>query len=416
MVKGSGWGCSVDGIRNRLSAHAFTIDKHMRKAIAVLPLVLLTAACGAEVSVSPSPSPSAGVAVSSAAATATPAVGATPSAASAGSFAGPAYGVLVDVLSLPATYIANVVGFDGRLWASIKLEKRTPITNPSGHAVDLPHVSTTSTALYMLAGDSTVISLRLPDGQQATATHLMVGANMEAAFAVSPDDSKIAVSVLDFSRTPVHVALYTESLSGANHRVIYESDSNYVWPVAWHAGLLVLAHAYGAFDEDNVKAAPGQDNPYWAVSYHIVDPATANRVYLLGGCTVSGPLSPAGSGCIQGGTIDWQGNVSPPWSTSDWGSVSSAAALSPDGSWVAATVPDSPDKMAIWAPDGRVVNYVSGPGIRDWVGWLDNQHILTGSYLIATFQPTVFNPIRGGLEHPVLAYGFYAARLPTNIV
>jgi hypothetical protein len=327
-----------------------------------------------------------------------------------------AYGVLVDLLTLPSTYIANVVGVDGSLWASIKLDKRTPISNQAGHAVQLPYVSTSKTALYMLAGDSTVMSLRLPDGAQAAVTHLQVGANMEAAFAVSPDDTQIAVSVLDFSRTPVHVTLFTESLGGANHQVIYESDSNYVWPVAWHAGLLVLAHAYGPFEEDVLKAAPGRDNPYSAVSYHIVDPATANRVYLLGACTVSGPLSPAGSGCIQGGTIDWQGNVSPPWSTSDWGSVSSAAALSPDGRWIAATRPGSPDQMAIWAPDGRVVNYVTGPGIRDWVGWLDNQRILTGSYLDATFQPQVFNPIKGGIDHPVGAYGFYAARLPTDIV
>jgi len=369
----------------------------MKKAIAVLPLALLTFACGAVASVSPSPSPS-------------PTSSPSPAASTR------AYGVLVDLLTLPSTYIANVVGVDGNLWASIKLDKRTPISTQAGHAVQLPYVSTSKTALYMLAGDSTVMSLRLPDGAQTQVTHLQVGANMEATFAVSPDDTQIAVSVLDFSRTPVHVTLYTESLGGGNHQAIYESDSNYVWPVAWHAGLLVLAHAYGPFEEDVLKAAPGRDNPYSAVSYHIVDPATANRVYLLGACTVSGPLSPAGSGCIQGGTIDWQGNVSPPWSTSDWGSVSSAAALSPDGRWIAATRPGSPDQMAIWAPDGRIVNYVTGPGIRDWVGWLDNQRILTGSYLDATFQPQVFNPIKGGIDHPVSAYGFYAARLPTDIV
>jgi hypothetical protein len=239
---------------------------------------------------------------------------------------------------------------------------------------------------------------------------------MEAAFAVSPDDSQIAVSVLDFNRSPVHVQLYTDKLGGGNRHVIFESDSNYVWPVAWHAGLLVLAHAYGPFEEDVAKAAPGLDNPYSAISYHIVDPVTASRVVLMGSCTVSGPLSPAGSGCIQGGTIDWQGNVSPPWSTRDWGAVSSAAALSPDGRWVAATSPDAPDRMAIWTPDGRVITWVDGPGTRDWVGWLDFQHILTGSYLNATFQPTVTNAIRDEIGHPVLAFGFYAARLPTDIV
>jgi hypothetical protein len=329
---------------------------------------------------------------------------------------GPYYGVLVDLLTAPSTYVANVVALDGSLWAAIRLNKRTPFSNQTGHAVVLPYVSTSKTALYMLSGDTDVLSLRLLDGKQTAVTRLAVAANMEAAFAVSPDDSQIAVSVLDFNRSPVHITLYTESLTGANHRVIFESDSDYVWPVAWHAGLLVLAHAYGPYEEDIAKAAPGRDNPYSAISYHIVDPANGNRVYLLGSCTVSGVLSPAGSGCIQGGTIDWTGNESPPWSTSDWGSVSSAASLSPDGLWVAATIPDSPDKMGIWAPDGRVVNYVYSAGIRDWAGWLDNQHLLAGSYLDPIFQPVVTNPIKGGIEHPVLAYGFYAARLPTDIV
>src|SRR5713226_10159959 len=261
--------------------------------------------CGAVASVSPPPSPAARTpSAAPAAVSRTPAASAIPPTAPA-----PAYGVLVDLLTAPSIYYANVVGVDGRVWASIKLDKRTPISNQAGHAIELPYVSASSTALYMLAGDWTVWSLRLPDGQQATATHLQVGANMEAAFAVSPDDSKIAVSVLDFSRTPVHVTLYTESLAGANHQVIFESDSNYVWPVAWHAGLLVLAHAYGPFEEDVAKAAPGLDNPYSAISYHIVDPVTASRVVVMGSCTVSGPLSPAGSGCIQGGTIDWRGNV-----------------------------------------------------------------------------------------------------------
>src|SRR5260370_23835173 len=244
------------------------------------------------------------------------------------------------------------------LWASLRLAKRTPIVNPTGHAVVLPYVSTSKTALYMLVGDSDVLSLRLSDGKQVTVAHLAVGTNMEAAFAVSPDDSQIAVSVLDFNRSPVHVQLYTDKLGGGNRHVIFESDSNYVWPVAWHAGLLVLAHAYGPFEDDIAKAAPGRDNPYSAISYHIVDPVTASRVVLMGSCTVSGPLSPAGSGCIQGGTIDSQGNASPPWSTSDWGSVSSAASLSPDCRWIAATVPDSPHNTGIWAPHGRGVNWL----------------------------------------------------------
>lgn len=103
-----------------------------------------------------------------------------------------------------------------------------------------------------------------------------------------------------------HVKLYLQPLDGdAPPTAIYESDSNYVWPIAWHLGFLMLAHACGPYEEDIPKVAPGRDNPYSAVSYHLVDPQTANRVVLMGACTVSGPLTPAGSACIQGGAIDW---------------------------------------------------------------------------------------------------------------
>ena len=72
--------------------------------------------------------------------------------------------------------------------------------------------------------------------------------------------------------------------------------------------------------------------------------------------------------------------------------------------------------MLIWTPDGRVLTWVDGAGTRDWVGWLDDQHILSGSYLNASFQPAVSNAIKDEFEHPVSVRGFYAARLPTDIV
>jgi hypothetical protein len=386
-----------------------------RGALAALPVALMLAACGST-ALSPSTSPVADTTTQPSAAAASP----SPVPSHSPVPKTPTYGVLVDLLTSTSIYITNIVGVDGRPWASLKQTKRTPISSQAGHPVELPYISTSATALYFLNGDFTVMAIRLKDGSQAPVTKLAVSPGMEAAFAVSPDDSRIAVSVLDFNRSPVHVLLYTDNLMGGNRQVIFESDSDYVWPVAWHSGLIVLAHAYGPFIEDTAKAAPGWDNPYGAISYHIVDPATANRVYLLGACTVSGPLSPAGSGCIQGGTIDWQGNVSPPWSTRDWGSVSSAAALSPDGRYIAATSPDDPAKMAIWVPDGRVLTYVDGPGVRDWAGWFDDQHLLTGSYLDAGFQPTVSMPVWGAvggqIVYPVSVHGFYAARLPTDIV
>jgi hypothetical protein len=327
------------------------------------------------------------------------------------------YAILVDLLSLPDRYAISVVAKDASVVAAQKAAKRSPVANSGGHGLELPYLSTTSTALYYLDGDSTVRAL-LVNGMTSDPkpiTQLDVSAGMEAAFSVSPDNKTIAVSVLDFNRTPVHLRLYTDKAVGGARRVIYESDTNYVWPVAWHGGLLVLAHAYGPYLEDVSKAAPGRDNPYWAISYHVVDPATAIRVTLLGSCTVSGPLTPVGSACIQGGSIDWRGTTTS-WGTRNWGSISSAASISPDGGFIAAARPDDEGFVGFWRPDGTLSTYVSGPGARDWAGWLDATHVLIASAVSVDFQPRIV-PITPGpsLARFIAARGFYAALLPTDI-
>jgi hypothetical protein len=322
--------------------------------------------------------------------------------------------VLVDLTSSTDTYTVSLVDSDGAVARQMVALQRTPITTHAGAAIRLPYVSTTTTSLYYLDGDSHVKGIRINAAPPAD-IDLGVPSGSEAAFAVSPDDSTIAVSVLDYTVSPVHLTLYTDSLSGGHKHVVFESTSDYVWPVAWHAGLLVLAHAYGPYEESIAMAAPARDNPYSAVSYHLVDPATASRKVLMGACTVSGPLSPAGSGCIQGGSIDWQGNTTD-WSTNDWGSRSSAAALSPDGQWMAAANPADPTEMGIWRKsDGLMANYAIGPGLHDWAGWMDDEDLLVGSE-DGSWQPTVENVIRGGLVHPIAARGFFAALFPTDIV
>jgi len=380
----------------------------MKRLIAGLPaMLLLLAACGS--------APVAGPDVASESRTSPTATAPPPSAAGATSpeTRGPSSAVLVDLTSSPTAYTISLVDTDGGVALTMTGLKRTELVTHDGTAIRLPYVSTTKASLYYLDGDSVVHGFRINSAPPAD-IRLDVPSGSEAAFAVSPDDSEIAVSVLDFTVKPVRVTLYTDSLAGGHKHVIFQSTSNYVWPVAWHSGLIVLAHAYGPYEESIAAAAPARDNPYSAVSYHLVDPANANRKVLMGACTVSGPLSPAGSGCIQGGSIDWQGNVSEAWSQTDWGTRSSAAALSPDGQWMAATSPDNPAAMAIYERNGNVYTYVDGPGLHDWAGWIDDKHIIVGSEL-AGWHPTVTDVIDGGVVHPVAARGFFAAVFPTNI-
>jgi len=284
----------------------------MKRLIAGLPaMLLLLAACGS--------APVAGPDVASESRTSPTATAPPPSAAGAPSpeTRGPSSAVLVDLTSSPTAYTISLVDTDGGVALTMTGLKRTELVTHDGTAIRLPYVSTTKASLYYLDGDSVVHGFRINSAPPAD-IRLDVPSGSEAAFAVSPDDSEIAVSVLDFTVKPVRVTLYTDSLAGGHKHVIFQSTSNYVWPVAWHSGLIVLAHAYGPYEESIAAAAPARDNPYSAVSYHLVDPSNANRQVLMGACTVSGPLSPAGSGCIQGGSIDWQGNVSEAWSQTDW--------------------------------------------------------------------------------------------------
>jgi hypothetical protein len=377
----------------------------MTRLLTSLAAVLALAACGTVAGI---PSTGAGLEASGARLNSP-----TPGAGTSGTSGAPVYGVLVDQLSDPKTYTISVVSPNGQVVASVKAARRTLPPNAHGQPLELPYVNASQWHLYYLDGDQAVREVLL-DGRSEPVTQLGVAPGSELVFAVSPDDAQIAVSVIDFTRSPAHVLLYTQPMPSGNRHVIFESDTDYVWPVAWRGAQLVLAHAYGAYVEDALKAAPGQDNPYWAISYHVIDPSTAVRATLMGACTVSGPLSPSGSACIQGGTIDWSGGVTD-WSTNDWGSISSAASLSPDGSLVAAAKPDNDRQLAFWRKGGTIATWVDGPGSREWAGWLDDTHVLVASSS-ADFEPRIITLSPG--PSPAIfvnAKGFYAARFPTDI-
>jgi hypothetical protein len=136
---------------------------------------------------------------------------------------------------------------------------------------------------------------------------------------------------------------------------------------------------------------------------------------LMGSCTVSGPLSPVGSACIQGGAIDWSGQTSS-WGTHNWGSISAAASISQDGQFIAAARPDDQTYLGIWRPHGELATFVQGPGAQEWAGWLDATHVVITSGTALDFQPRALEIATGPTRAMfIAAHGFYAARLPTDV-
>jgi hypothetical protein len=130
-------------------------------------------------------------------------------------------------------------------------------------------------------------------------------ASIHAAFAVSPDGSRIAVTLLDYSVNPVALTLYVEDVGRAHHAVIFTSTTKYVWPVAWHAGQLVVAYLGPSaipfkskvlfYTNQDLTNYPYGPNPYGGINFHVIDLVTAIRHAIISGGGASGLLSKAGT-------------------------------------------------------------------------------------------------------------------------
>lgn len=370
-------------------------------------LLVVASACGPAARNSP-PSPAVATAARTIAASS------TPSSAASHSFA-----VLVDFPNgtgpQSTGYDLVLVATDGHIAGRVHAATRSfihTVGGPGGAAApDLPEVSVANDRVYYLDGDQQVSYLG-PDGSTATVTKVPGSASAHAGFAVSPDGSRIAVSVLAYQGNAASMTLYVEDSGGGNHHVIFQSSSEYAWPVAWHRSYLVLAIG-PLFSQQGLVL-----NPYFASSYHVVDPASADRKATIGGpdyisaCEVSGLLVSAGTACFHRANnqsefwlLDWTGHQ---FAISAAASPYSVGSLAPSTGQVAICCNDS---------TAVVVNHPAGDftatqlkGSDSWPCWLDDQRVLVGSVNQHQFQPGVLD-VATGRVILVDAHGFCAAVL-----
>ncbi len=210
----------------------------------------------------------------------------------------------------PSHYVVSLVNARGQTVASATASRRS--TN-KGTAI--PETSTSATRVYFLDGDAQVRSLTR-DGRTADIIKIEGSAQVHAAFAVSPDDLRIAVSTItiDTNKLVTTPHLYVSDLDGANRSDVHAGGNAYVWPVAWHDGNLVLAsgnaNAVPVASPDIIhpwcdpSAGPcTADNPYGAAhGFELVDPGTGKRLANLGSdqCQPMGLLTSAGTLCREG--------------------------------------------------------------------------------------------------------------------
>lgn len=392
------------------------------------------------------PTPSSGGQLQSAPATALPAASATPSAQGGGTSGlqppspsptpspaatPPAFAVLVDLFAGGNSYNIALAGADGRVVARARGAKRSHIAD----AIELPYVNASRSRVYYLDGDRDVHYLKA-DGTTGLAASLPGSARVHAAFAVTPDDSRIAVALLDYSVSPVALTLYVEDVGGAHHAVIFTSNNHYVWPVAWHSGQLAVAYLgpnavpfksktflYSNRDLTNYPYGP---NPYGGINFHVINPVTAAREAIISGGGASGLLTKAGTAVVQGDGDDWKGNWINFNSPHDYGSFSAAGSISPDGQMIAACCqqpgpsgpccqqPGRSGPLVVWYHDDQTKVLTVIVTSIDWVGWLDNSHLVTGFYQSSDGSPAAVD-VSSNEVTPIDAHGIVAAILPSDL-
>jgi hypothetical protein len=271
-------------------------------------------------------------------------------------------------------YTIRIVGSDTRTAASYVAAAGGDEIPPPLHQASLPRFSLSDAAVYFPDGDEELRAL-CTDGRTAVVHTLpnMPGKS-RAVFAVSPDDSRIAMAIFDWSVSPMSEHLYVEDLNGGSHHVdLNSSTSEYEWPIGWHAGNLVIAA--GPFG--------GGSNPYGAGSYHVASASAATRLAVMGGpdCLVVGPLSAAGTACasICSATVtcvdavDWSGARTVIYRRpNSEGSGASWSALSPNGTMVTTGAADAWDGVA---NESGVLPLMSNTdSFTYW--WVDDGHLL----------------------------------------
>ena len=382
-------------------------------------IAFLIAACSQPTAAAPTPTPSSSPLFTPAVSSPTPTPAApspTPPPALKGSYAVVVKNFLVEG---GTTYTLSIIDTNGRVAATTTARKRTvPF-------VQVGNLSTSNTTLYYLDGDSDVRFLR-PDHTTGLVTHISLGSRQAAAFAVSPDDLRIAVSVLDYTRYPVSTRLYVEDLNGGgNHVQLFYSSTVMEWPVGWHSGRLVMALGINSPPQNSF------DGFEPAFGYHIVNAQTGARLLSL--CTGKEsyqPESPAGAVCIDlqtGSVTSWDGRSRPlpfarkPDATS--GVCSLIGPLSPTGV-IATNIISSSQGGCGGGPGIFLVTPSGGIGTRPVTsntnpdGWIDSTHLVVDSSAYTTNSSTpvlsIVNVSTGALAR-IQASGSFVAVLPGTL-
>jgi hypothetical protein len=309
-------------------------------------------------------------------------------------------GVLISPLT-SANYTVSLVGIEGRVIASAQAATPAAVTcaNAAAGVVPIP-VSTSNSRAYFMDVQGFVYYLAA-NGDAGRATKVPIGPARRSSFAVSPDDQRIAVVVIDFTPNGATTRLYVEDLNGGGHHLDIFADSGAytLWATGWHGtNNLVVAKVPSCMPQTGGPFCCGPQE------FHVVDPGTAIRKFTIGGpnCVIAGPPSAAGAVCetaAQANLLTWTATAGGTFEIAGY----TPAYVSPDGQVVA--IVSTSDPTTTLFPSKAIVALVA-------CGWIDNSHLITGGD--TQHQPRVADVVSGKIV-PVPAQGDCAGRIPGGL-
>jgi hypothetical protein len=289
-------------------------------------------------------------------------------------------------------YVLGLVNASGKLVASVTAN--TP--SDFGPVSDPPLTSTSDGRLYFEDGN-TDIDYLTPIGQHGVAFTIVRPAGAIVAFAVSPDDTRVAVAILnnwDSYSPPYTSHMYLMAMGGGIEQTLFDgsgaSTTNpLTWPIGWDGDNLVVAQA---FPVNFGGPGPGPDTSpcasygavYCAAQLRVFNPGTrAFGPVLCPGGTMSGEPTAAGIACTTSGlqAVSWSGAITA-FGSSDPG----PCMLSPRGAVIAC--PSDLINGNTYVPAhlfraGGVVQPIPNPDNAQIIGWIDGNDVVVTTGLDA---------------------------------
>jgi hypothetical protein len=394
----------------------------LRQARTVAILLLVPAAlasCGSPAS-TPSPKPTARPTPTPLPVTATPTAVPLPP--------GPYAVVIGNQTRVGSSYDVMLIDTAGQVVA--RVTAKLPLLKPN-QDIDLPLVSASNDMVYYLDGDTEIHSLS-PSGTVTLVKTIAQGAGSILAFSVSPDDQRIAVSLInetaDASKDTSHG--WVEDLTApTNHLDLFDNTgtSSFRWPVGWAGAQIVdgvgyqcggYGYGYGSTSTNSTPC-----------SYHVINGTTTSRTATLcesptpppsgenDNLTVTGLPVTAGVACVESEyyynnqqnqntlfAVDWSGHQTTYLTSKanqlDYGNCY----LAPSGAQMACSANAS---QALTLLTSKTAPHNLGRRYNV-LGWMDNTHMAvdvdsTTLGVLSTDTGGVVSLTMTGADHMTLA-------------